>query len=195
LLHLRAKIRTAPTMAPLSEFRKAKFLHVFNTFFDVNRSGEIDENDLELAIKTVCEARGWAPSSTHYSKTRDTLRAIWDILTSKADKNNDAKVTVDEWNCMWKEGQMDQHWICTFRDLMFLLEDTSGDNAIDCTEFCVLYTALGVPEDHCREAFQRLSQGKPEISVEDFHTLWDEYFNSDNPEAPGNFIFGVTTFQ
>jgi len=178
----------------LSEFRKAKLLHVFNTFFDVNRSGEIDETDLELAIKTVCAARGWQASSSRYATTETALKDIWGVLTSLADKDNDCKVTVDEWNSMWAEGAADRAWVATFRDLLFSLEDISGNASIDSGEYCRLYMCLGVPESQCKAAFAKLSGDQSEVSKEDFCKLWDQYFTSEDPEARGNFIFGRTSF-
>ncbi|XP_018020174.1 calexcitin-1-like [Hyalella azteca] len=169
----------------LSPFRKSKLLHVFNTFFDVNQSGEIDENDLELAVKSVCGARGWGESDPHYANTQTTLRTIWRVLTSRADKDNDSKE-----DSSGEGRQRDK----TFRDLMFLLEDSSGDGAIDVAEYTALYVALGIPREECQQAFNKLSKGEKEVTKERFDELWEEYFHSEDRHAPGNFIFGVTEF-
>ncbi|KAF2345589.1 EF-hand domain pair, partial [Trinorchestia longiramus] len=107
---------------------------------------------------SVCGARGWAETDAHYAKTQTTLRALWRALTSKADKDNDSKVTVEEWNAMWSDDERDRSWSRTFRDLMFLLEDSSGDEAIDVEEYTALYVALGIPREESQQAFARLSK-------------------------------------
>lgn len=38
------------------------------------------------------------------------------------------------------------------------------------------------------------SQGAEEVTREQFAVLWQEFWQSDEPSAPGNFIFGKTTF-
>ncbi|XP_071519635.1 calexcitin-1 [Panulirus ornatus] len=182
-------------MSELSTFRRAKLLHVFNTFFDVNASGEIDEKDLDIAIQKVCGARGWGQSDPHYEKTRKTLRTLWTVLTSKADTDHDKQVSVEEWYSAWREDESGREWSHIFRDLMFLLEDASGDGHIDMDEYVALYTALGLPSDQCREAFRRVQKDDTgEVTKEKFNQLWEQYFHSENVDAPGNYIFGKFDF-
>lgn len=38
------------------------------------------------------------------------------------------------------------------------------------------------------------TQGAEEVTREQFAVLWQEFWQSDEPSAPGNFIFGKTTF-
>ncbi|XP_064085829.1 calexcitin-1-like [Macrobrachium nipponense] len=182
-------------MSDLSKFRRAKLLHVFNTFFDVNGSGEIDEKDLEIATQKVCGARGWTQEDSHYNKTRNTLRTLWTVLTSRADRDQDSQVSVEEWYSAWQEDESDREWSHRFRDLMFLLEDASGDGHIDVDEYVALYTALGLTESGCREAFRRVQkEDSGAVTKEKFDELWEQYFHSENADAPGNFIFGKFDF-
>ena len=37
-------------------------------------------------------------------------------------------------------------------------------------------------------------QGEEEVGREQFAILWEQYFASDDPKAPGNFIFGKNSF-
>ncbi|KAK8741398.1 hypothetical protein OTU49_002200 [Cherax quadricarinatus] len=183
-------------MSDLSAFRRAKLLHVFNTFFDVNGSGEIDEKDLEIAIQKVCGARGWGRHDPHYNKTRDALRKLWDVLTSKADTDHDKQVSVEEWYAAWRlDESAGREWSHIFRDLMFLLEDASGDGHVDVNEYVALYTALGLSDQQCREAFRRVQKDDAgEVTKDKFDELWEQYFHSENVEAPGNYIFGKFDF-
>lgn len=43
-----------------------------------------------------------------------------------------------------------------------------------------------------RERFQM--QGEEEVSREQFAELWKEFFSTEDPNAPGNFIFGNLKF-
>lgn len=181
----------------ISEFRKKKLLHVFSVFFDVNHSGTIEEKDFELAIEKTCRMRGWDESHPKHRETHDTLMMVWESLRCKADTDNDETVTTDEWYHMWSSEANDaSDWQNKYMDFMFDLEDTSGDGAIDENEFATVYTCYGIGEDECKQAFRLFSQNNAVTVTRDvFRKLWREYFSSDDPKAPGNYIFGKTNFD
>ncbi|KAG7178257.1 calexcitin-2-like [Homarus americanus] len=78
---------------------------------------------------------------------------------------------------------------------MFLLEDASGDGHVDIDEYVALYTALGLTAAQCREAFRRVQkEDAGEVTKEKFDELWEQYFHSENIDAPGNYIFGKFDF-
>ncbi|KAK4291529.1 hypothetical protein Pmani_035658, partial [Petrolisthes manimaculis] len=143
----------------------------------------------------VCGARGWGDSDPNYANTRDTLRTLWSVLTSRADTDNDSEVSVEEWYSAWREDEGEKEWSHIFRDLMFLLEDASGDGHVDCDEYVALYTALGLPKQQCHKAFTLVQkEDAGEVTKEKFDLLWEQYFHSEDPQQPGNFIFGKCDF-
>ncbi|RLU23750.1 hypothetical protein DMN91_003956 [Ooceraea biroi] len=198
---------------PLSEFRKKKLLFVFNAFFDVNQSGTIDIKDFDLAVQRICNSRHWKledPTSQHI---RDTLNKVWEGLRQRADADQDGQISRDEWYSMWEEYAKDPahalEWQQTYMNFMFDLEDSSGDGSIDETEFSKVCSSHGVAEAEAREAFKKLgvvsinqaegdNKGRKsrgtEVTREKFADLWKQYFCSDDPNVPGNFIFGKTSF-
>ncbi|XP_035775841.1 calexcitin-1-like [Anopheles albimanus] len=185
-------------MAAISDFRKKKLLYVFNVFFDVNQSGEIDRKDFELAIKKICELRGWPAGNPKNVETHDSMFKIWEGLRSKADKDNDGQVSVEEWCNMWdayaKDPSTVMDWQLRYMNFMFDLEDASHDGTIDGDEFSIVCSSYGVDKNECQEAFKKMSKGAVEVNREEFAELWREYFSSDDPVSPGNFIFGKTSF-
>lgn len=182
----------------MADFRRKKLLYVFNVFFDVNQSGTIDGKDFELAIEKVCKLRGWASGTPQHKKMYDSLIQIWEGLRSKADSNKDGQVCIDEWYLMWddfaKTPDKPFEWQTQYLKFMFDLEDSSGDGAIDVEEFTGVCSCYGLEVAECRNAFQKMSEGKPNVTYEQFQNLWKQYFISENPTDPGNFIFGKTNF-
>ncbi|KAB0802083.1 hypothetical protein PPYR_04269 [Photinus pyralis] len=182
----------------MADFRKKKLLYVFNIFFDVNQSGTIDGKDFELAIEKVCVLRGWKSGTPEYRKTHDSLIQIWDGLRKKADSNNDGQVSVEEWYQMWddfaKTPDKPLDWQTQYLKFMFNLEDSSGDGAIDVEEFTGVCSCYGVDASECRIAFQKMCAGEPQVTYDQFKKLWNQFFISENPSDPGNFIFGKTKF-
>ncbi|XP_060524036.1 calexcitin-2 isoform X1 [Cylas formicarius] len=183
---------------PISDFRKKKLLYVFNVFFDVNQSGTIDRKDFELAIEKICSLRGWPQGSEQYKRTFDSMIQIWDGLRQRADSNKDGQVSVEEWASMWddysKSPENALEWQTQYQRFMFDLEDASGDGTIDIDEFTSVCSCYGLEAKECREAFVKMSGGQKEVNFEQFKQLWKQFFVSENPSEPGNFIFGKTKF-
>ncbi|KAF7267512.1 hypothetical protein GWI33_019276, partial [Rhynchophorus ferrugineus] len=194
------QVRTKNRLAnmPISEFRKKKLLYIFNVFFDVNQSGTIDKKDFELAIEKICSLRGWAQGSDQYKKTYDSMIQIWDGLRQRADANQDGQVSVEEWASMWDDYSKNPgnalEWQNQYQRFMFDLEDASGDGTIDVEEFTSVCSCYGLQAQECRDAFTKMSGGQKEVNFEQFQTLWQQFFTSENTSDPGNFIFGKTQF-
>ncbi|GAB0092381.1 sarcoplasmic calcium-binding protein 2 [Sergentomyia squamirostris] len=185
-------------MSDISDFRKKKLLYVFNVFFDINQSGEIDVKDFEQAIEKICTLRGWPAGSAKNKETYDCMIKIWEGLRSKADKDNDGQVSVEEWCNMWdayaKDPSTVMDWQHRYMNFMFDLEDASNDGTIDAVEFAQVCSCYGTDRKECEEAFAKMSKGAEEVSREEFAELWQEYFASEDPSAPGNYIFGNLSF-
>ncbi|CAH0401069.1 unnamed protein product [Chilo suppressalis] len=182
----------------VSDFRKKKLLHVFTAFFDTNKSGSIDKKDFELAAEKIAKLRGWKEGDAPYKKVQESLTAIWNGLQSGADADKDGQVSVDEWNTMWENFSKNPagaaEWQRLYAKFIFELEDASNDGAIDSEEFSSVYASLGLDKAEAVAAFGKMAQGKPNITWQQFQVLWNEYFASEDVNAPGNFIFGKTNF-
>lgn len=182
----------------VSDFRKKKLLHVFTSFFDRDGSGSIDKSDFELAIDNIAKLRGWPVGEAKYKEVQTTLLQIWDGLQGRADADKDGQVSVDEWISMWddyaKNPGSPLEWQSQYCKFIFQLEDASGDGAIDGEEFSSVYSSFGLNKDDALTAFKNMSKGKANVSWAEFQELWKEYFISEDPKAPGNFIFGKSSF-
>lgn len=178
----------------VSDFRKRKLLHLFNAFFDTNRSGSVDKKDFELAVQNISKLRGWKASDAQYKQANDTLLQIWEGLKNSADSDSDGEVSQDEWIALWDEFARNpssaQEWQNLYCKFIFQLEDASNDGAIDVDEFSSVYESFGLDKEESVQAFANISKGKGTVSWPEFQELWKEYFNSEDAEAPGNFIFG-----
>ncbi|KPI99726.1 PREDICTED: calexcitin-2-like [Papilio xuthus] len=182
----------------VSEFRKQKLLHLFNIFFDIDASGSIERNDFVLAAENICKLRGWKSGDDKYKETLESLIKIWEGLQTAADADKDGKVTADEWVAMWETYARNPNsgadWQLAYCKFMFQLEDAGCDGAIDSEEFSAVYESFGLLREDSVAAFDVMSKGKPKVTWQEFQELWIQYFTSDNPNDPGNFIFGAATF-
>ncbi|XP_050396955.2 sarcoplasmic calcium-binding proteins I, III, and IV [Patella vulgata] len=185
-------------MGSLSEFQKRKILAVFNTLYDTNKDGVIEKCDFEEAAQKVCNLHHWKQGGDKYKSAEATLSSIWGGLRKFADKNEDDRVTKDEWITMWDDcvknlaaGKGFPDWQKNYMEFMFLANDTSGDGFIDKEEYITIYELFGISAESAGAAFDKLAQGTDgKISWNEFESLWTEYFTSDNPSVRGNFLFG-----
>nr|QEQ55814.1 juvenile hormone diol kinase [Heortia vitessoides] len=175
----------------VSDFRKKKLQHVFTVFFDTNKSGNIDKKDFDLAVEKVAGIRGWKAGEAPYKVLQDTLNALWEGIQT-ADANKDGEVTFDEWVSAWDT--IDKEWQILYAKFIFQLEDASSDGSIDSGEFSTVYASFGIDKAEAVAAFQKMANGKANVSWPEFEQLFKEYFTSEDVNAPGNFIFGKTSF-
>ncbi|KAL0822098.1 hypothetical protein ABMA28_005462 [Loxostege sticticalis] len=181
----------------VSDFRKKKYVHVFTTFFDTNKSGTIDKKDFDLSKEQIAKLRGWKAGEPTYKILEDTLSQLWEGLQG-ADANKDGEVSVDEWVAVWdnyaKNPSAAAEWQSLYARFVFQLEDGSNDGSIDSEEFSSVYAAFGYDKAEAVEAFKKLAGGKAKVTWPEFEQLFKEYFSTDDVNAPGNFLFGKTSF-
>lgn len=182
----------------VSDFRKKKILHVFNTLFDSNKSGSIDKNDLEGIANKIAKVRGFKPGDTKFKEIQETLQTIWNLLQQHGDADNDGEVSAKEFieicDDYAKNPNAPQQWQNACMKFIFDIEDASKDGSIDADEFSTIYTSFGLDKVEAVQAFNKLSKGKSSVTWNEFQELWKEYFTSEDPNAAGNFIFGKINF-
>jgi Ca2+-binding EF-hand superfamily protein len=172
----------------LSAVRKAKLDYVFDTFFDINGDGSIEQNDFELAIENIAKIRNYKAGDETYKNVSSQFLSIWEKLRQYADKDKNNVVTRDEWHNLWAEPLNDE-WKQLYMKFMFSLQDTSGDGTIDWEEFSSVCKSFKVTDDDAKKSFEVISKAG-DIDIKVYETLWKDYFGSDDAKAAGNSIFG-----
>ncbi|KAH3768276.1 calexcitin-2-like [Dreissena polymorpha] len=182
-------------MAPLSDFQKKKILKLFTMLYDSNKDGVIEKQDFDIYLQRVSDVLQWSKGSEKYVNAQETLDIVWKGLVEYADTNKDSKITEEEWLRMWgdcladiEKGQFPA-WQKKYMDLMFDVNDKSGDDFIDCSEYTTFLTRFGVTEKACGQAFQQISGGK-NITRDQFASLWRGYLTSNDPKSAANYLLG-----
>lgn len=178
----------------VSDLRKAKLNYVFDTFFDINKDGSIEQNDFELAIENIAKLRGYKAGGPRYTDTSNSFLKIWENLRIKADTNKDNAVSREEWIALWAD-PINEEWKKLYMEFMFRLQDENADGSIDGEEFVQVTTTFGVPAEEAKKAFENISSsGKTVVDIAVYSKLWSDFFSSDDASAAGNSIFGKTTY-
>lgn len=173
-------------------------MYLFKIFFDADGSGVVTKGDFEQSIKKLGKAKGWSEGDEKYKVAEKAMLDIWQGMQLKADLNKDGEITADEWIAMWegfaKDPSSPVDWQGYFCKAIFHIQDSSGDGAIDKNEFVSVHSSFGQSQEEAGKAFDKVANGKSSLSYDDFQKLWAEFFSSEDPDAPGNFIFGNLNF-
>ncbi|CAK1587329.1 unnamed protein product [Parnassius mnemosyne] len=177
----------------VSEFRKKKYLYLFNGL-DSDASGTIEKKDFEKSAEMMAKSADGKVNDAKHKEYLDTMLKIWDGLQSQADSNKDGKVSADEWVALWdayaKNPSSAHDWQKLYCKFSFQLLDTGNDGSIKSDEFVKVYEIWGFDKNDAVTSFEKLSKGKGSISWADFQELWEEYFKTEDANAPGNMLFG-----
>ncbi|XP_026322779.1 calexcitin-1-like [Hyposmocoma kahamanoa] len=178
----------------VSDFRKKKYTHVFYVFLDSDKSGSIERKDFALTATNIAKKRGYKAGETAYELIKEMLGKIWEGLIKDADANGDGVVTVDEWIKLWDEYAKNpagaKEWQKLYAKCFFQLADVANDGTIDAEEFGTVCECFGLDKNESMESFKKLTGGKAQINFAEYEKLFQEYFTSDDVNAPGNNIFG-----
>merc|ERR1711962_119384 len=108
----------------LSPFQVVKFSYMFDAFFDIEKSGLLEEDDLDAFFNKIIKYLGVEPNSKRYFRFQDVKNSFWECIKDqlvreyKADDDGDAmigwaeafakarevdtsKMTLTQWLNMW----------------------------------------------------------------------------------------------
>ena len=110
-------------------------------------------------------------------------------------KNNDGKVELEEWLEHGDRRIHDESMYQTVNvelvNQVFQLLDLDGNGFITVDEYKTVLSTWRVPEELAAEIFPKLDlNGDGHISKEEFMELVRQFHISDDPDAPGNLLFG-----
>ena len=179
----------------LTDFQKQKLPKLFSVH-DLNRDGRIDRSDFEEYAKRIASSRGWGPGSTEASDLRGRFLAFWGGLGEVGAQHGRSSVTMDDWLEYWDEilgtpGMYDRLATPIAR-MVFTILDRDGDGSVTADEYAAIYDAAGADRRQASSAFARMDGDQDgRLSVDEIMTLLDQFFRSEDPEAPGNALFGL----
>jgi Ca2+-binding EF-hand superfamily protein len=201
----------------LTELQKRKLKKLFD-LYDIDNSGFITEADYETMAQSQAEVQGYKPGSLEYNIIRSQFRTLWNNLQKEIDFDNDGKITLEEflehkdkqlsfkagYRPLWLERQSGDHIIAQsyersyeedviakLTNLIFQRLDVDGNGEISREEYTNGFLAHLSDESLCDEIFSKLDlNGDGYLSKEEMLQHVHNFFYSDDPEAPGNWILG-----
>ncbi|BAZ24853.1 calcium-binding EF-hand-containing protein [Kalymmatonema gypsitolerans NIES-4073] len=178
----------------VSELQQRKFTKLFS-MYDANNNGVLAKDDFEKIIQKIAELRGWKQGSTEYNTLFDKYIFYWQHIRDAADKNRDDTVTLEEWFAYHekllsaKDSYEEQ--VGTLAALVYDVFDADNDGQLNIKEFEEVFLVYNIPRVFVPYIFSRLDlNGDGLLSKQEVLQLLYEFHFSDDPEAPGNLLFG-----
>ena len=178
----------------LTSLQTRKLTRLFH-LYDVNGNGIIERSDYELVAHSTAHALGYAPGSREYEGLCTEYMASWDNLQQLADTNNDNVLTVEEFlhgydNLMAQRERFSQVIMGLAKNTL-LLQDKDKDGKVSQQEHRDFLVAFNTTSEEAANTFRRLDRdGDGFLTTEEMATNTEEFFLSDDPQAPGNWLVG-----
>ncbi|MFF5213018.1 EF-hand domain-containing protein [Streptosporangium sp. NPDC000396] len=165
------------------------------TLFDVDGDGVLTRDDFQITATRFLTAFGVPADS---AKGRDVMAAyasMWNALIHSADSDSDGHLTRAEFTAyLAGEEFRTSGYAATagrIAESVLTVCDADGDGRVSYQEFAVIPGISSLPDDERREVFNRLdTDGSGHLEISEIHAAQRDFYNSTDPTAPGNLIFG-----
>lgn len=178
----------------LSSLQKQKLTRYFRVY-DVDDDGAIGRRDFERVLENLRVLHGVDGHGPQWAALRQAYLHRWEAVRRSADVDADGGVDLEEWLDYWAALMADsdryEAEVSSLVDRLYALFDTDESGWIDADEFCDFYGAYGLRAALAREVFGDLDgDGDGAISRAELTALAHEFYRSNDPEAPGNRLYG-----
>ncbi|MDJ1138380.1 EF-hand domain-containing protein [Streptomyces iconiensis] len=166
------------------------------SMLDANGTGSLVEADL-LALADKLGAAFNAMENGSAARLRQALADLWKSDLAGMDADGDGEIDVDEFRAGVRravaedrEGFLDR--VGDMVEAWMSVADADGDGLIDVVEFTTMYTrTLGASPDALAASFARLdTDGDGTLDSDEIRRATEEFYTSEDPDAPGNQLFG-----
>jgi Ca2+-binding EF-hand superfamily protein len=185
---LESRRRTKP-----SELQIRKLNKVFMSF-DPDGDGVIDVLDLTGMAQLYCDAYDVPTRSEAWRNIHGCAQAMWRAIEQRTGTLNPAKLSRQEWiDWMGSTEYADYVALAAipFSMAAFALADADGDGRCQVEEMSEAQRRSGMSEREIRWSFGLLdADADGYVTAAEFEQALEEYYFSDDPDAPGNSIAG-----
>lgn len=181
----------------LSELLRKKHTKNFQVY-DINKNSCVELKDLELCAQNIAALQNRQVGTPEFEDIQAKYVAIWSNFWQPADLNGDGKVELDEYLMVadqsiqaFANSTTLQEAHAAKANAIFDCLDADGDGEISVAEYKQFCTAVGLDEEVAEAVFPHLDEnGDGKLSREEYIDRSKEFHTSEDPNAPGNWLYG-----
>jgi Ca2+-binding EF-hand superfamily protein len=175
------------------DVKNQKF-HIIFDWFDQGKDGYLDGEDFQqMAALFSSLPSGERPENQQ--ALQDAFAKWWQVIVDSGDTDADGRIGRDEFITVMKTSVTApanfETAVLAIADAFMRIVDTGGDGSLSFDDYVRMYTGLGIDPRHSSEAFKRLDRdGDNMLGYDEFRTAITEFYLSEDPDAPGNWLLG-----
>jgi Ca2+-binding EF-hand superfamily protein len=161
---------------------------------DADGDGAIDVLDFTGMAQLYCEAYDVAPRSQTWRRMHAAAHATWRSIERRTGALDPTVLTLAEWVGWWGTSEYADFIelaAIPFSTTAFSIADSDGDGRCTVDEMMAAQHRSGMSLDEVHGSFDVLDHdGDGYITTAEFVVALREFYFSDDPAAPGNFLAG-----
>lgn len=178
----------------LSPLRKRKLTRYFN-IIDADGNGYFERADIDIIADRLAAIRGFAKGSEEYNAVVGGMDKIWQFAREYGVSKSETSVSLLDWlaheDYILQREDFRESYVREITRNVFDLVDADSSGAISIEEYTEMISAFGVEDGIPQWSFKILDvDGSGELERDEFVRLVEEFHLSDDPKAPGNYLFG-----
>jgi Ca2+-binding EF-hand superfamily protein len=183
-------------MFMLGDLQRRKAAHYFD-LIDADGNDLIEPADFQWRADRLAEAMD-VSSTEERDRLRRRVMLWWEHLATLADANDDGRITRHEWKMYWERFKIAVGMGSNRRSIAklervarhtFRAIDRTDSGRVSEAEFSDWLAAWDI--DGHAAVFRRLDRdGTGYLTENDLTTATKEFYLSNDPEAPGNVLYG-----
>jgi|SRR5918994_1658340 Ca2+-binding EF-hand superfamily protein len=166
------------------------------THGDVNGNGVLEKDDSMALVARILANLGEPNNSPKAQKLFQEYENFWTSLQANIDFDGDGKITPEEWRKGLRQSLAEnpQAYKASFHPLaeaIFTVCDRDGDGFLQQSELAKYHQAFGCTSENSQLAFEKLDIDRDgKLTISELLSAWEEYYTSNDPNAPGNWLYG-----
>jgi len=180
-----------------ADFQRKKLGYFFR-ILDLNSNGHLQIDDFTEMVEKVRITLNYEPGSKEHKRITDKAVKLFNSLVKDIKPFTYNQVTEEEWVDFFLKQVIlsgDEDTLDDYKELifnfMFDFFDQNRDGFISKKEYEDFYDIFGIDRAYCDKAFSLLDKTQSyKLSRYDLMNAVEEFFASDDPTLPGNWIFG-----
>lgn len=178
----------------LSELRTRKFTALF-ACFDFDKNGVLEKSDYEQFARNLSQAYNLISGTAAYAAMYAETMALWDFVHNVADQDGDHRITPAEfihaYGALTNDDATFQQLLMSYAEYVIRTGDQDGDGRLDEDEYATILWCYGIADADARAAFRQLTTASSGYLTNGaMEQIFAEFFRSDDPDAPGNWMIG-----
>ncbi len=180
----------------LTNLQKSKMTHLFK-IMDFDHNGFIQLSDLTGITDNICIIKGVMDGSPIENILEIASKHIWKSLSKFHEREEIETCSLEDWllfidhYLVNRDEPVIKFYAERLAENLFDVFDQNDDGMISKLEYMAIFISFRVDIKQTNDCFGRLDLNSDGfISYEEFTKAVFEYIKSDNPDDPGNYIFG-----